>query len=95
MGSDNGELRGPSGGPPFFPEMAPQEGSKQERDVTGVHRAPLAACEEQPVRAEWGLWGETRQKAAWGRGDQTRVGTMAREGGRFWIDFDYGAHRIY
>ena len=54
MGADDGEVHGPPGGPPLFPEMAPHEGSEQERDIPGVHKAPLAACEEQPVRAEWG-----------------------------------------
>lgn len=33
MGADDGELHGPPGGPPLFPEMAPHEGSEQERDI--------------------------------------------------------------
>lgn len=51
------------------PEMAPQGGSEQERDVTGIHRVPLAVCEEQPVGVAWGP-GETRQKVAWKGLDQ-------------------------
>lgn len=55
---------------------------------SGVHRVPMAASEGA----------EGSREEATGVGGVGAEGTgmaMIGEGGRFWVDFEYGAPRIY